>query len=150
MKAIKAQERSALLKNMKVEESFACPILERTITFGVAYHHSGLTNEERKLIEEAYQEGVISVITCTSTLAAGVNLPAKRLSFIMHLVEVSLIEFCFAIICRVILRSPYVGCEFMSRTQYKQMVGRAGRAGFHSSGESYLISNNADQAKVVI
>ena len=125
--------------------------------FGVAYHHSGLTNEERKLIEEAYLEGVISVITCTSTLAAGVNLPAKRLSCIRHLFEIILIfslnclmKFDLGITCRVILRSPYVGCEFMSRTQYKQMVGRAGRAGFHSSGESYLISNKADQAKVVI
>jgi len=80
---VKQAERDNLIQALKLDGSGdICPVLRRTVGFGVAYHHSGLTMDERKLIEEAYLEGTLCVLACTSTLAAGVNLPAKRCTYI--------------------------------------------------------------------
>jgi replicative superfamily II helicase len=94
------------------------PQLQETILAGVAWHHAGLSQEEKAGIEAGYRAGTLQVLAATSTLAAGVNLPARR----------------------VILRSNLIfGRAAIDRSMYLQMIGRAGRAGQSPVGEAYII-----------
>lgn len=93
------------------------PIMERNLSYGCAFHHAGLTSDERDIIEGAFKSGSIRVILATSTLSSGVNLPARR----------------------VIIRSPKFNGRTMDALTYKQMIGRAGRTGQDTLGESILI-----------
>ncbi|VDK49030.1 unnamed protein product [Anisakis simplex] len=101
------------------------PTLRRGVLCGVAYHHSGLTADERQIIENAFQDGIIRILCSTSTLAAGVNLPARR----------------------VIIKSALIGREPLKKTQYLQMIGRAGRAGFDCKGEAITIVHRGMEEK---
>ncbi|KAI9784170.1 MAG: hypothetical protein M1839_002675 [Geoglossum umbratile] len=56
--------------------------LGKTITKGVAFHHAGLTTEERDIVADAFDKGTIKVVVATCSLAAGINLPARRV--ILH------------------------------------------------------------------
>ncbi|CBZ51944.1 hypothetical protein NCLIV_017360 [Neospora caninum Liverpool] len=102
--------RAVLLSRLAASEggSFSLsPALASCFLAGVAFHHSGLTSFERRAVEKAYRDGLLLVLCATSTLAAGVNLPAKR----------------------VIFFSPFIGRNFLAAGEYKQMAGRAGRVG---------------------
>ncbi|KAM0046348.1 putative DNA-directed DNA polymerase [Helianthus debilis subsp. tardiflorus] len=103
------------------------PVLSETLPAGVAYHHAGLTVEEREVVENCYRKGLVRVLTATSTLAAGVNLPARR----------------------VIFRQPRIGRDFIDGTRYRQMSGRAGRTGIHTKGESVLICKPEEVKRIV-
>ncbi|CDW80348.1 dna polymerase theta-like [Stylonychia lemnae] len=101
------------------------PLFIKLMEKGAAYHHSGLTMEERECVELFFKQGIVKVIFCTSTLAAGVNLPAKR----------------------VIITSMKQGMSDLTNIQYKQMIGRAGRYGYDTEADSILVVQNANEKK---
>ncbi len=105
-----------------------CERLAGCIKGGTAFHHSGLTGKQRQLIEENFRSGVIKIICCTPTLAAGVDLPAYR-AIIRDLKRFS-------------ERSGYGygGSNWIPVLEYMQMTGRAGRPRFDSEGQAVLIA----------
>ncbi|ESZ99534.1 DEAD/DEAH box helicase [Sclerotinia borealis F-4128] len=97
-------------------------VLEKTVPMGVAFHHAGLTTEERDLVAAAYDEGVLKVMVATCSLAAGINLPARR----------------------VILHGARMGSDLVGPSMLRQMRGRAGRKGKDEIGETYLCCQKSD------
>ncbi|KAJ5121824.1 Helicase C-terminal [Penicillium atrosanguineum] len=109
--------------------SLACgldSVLQNTVIKGTGFHHAGMTTEERELIAQAYDRGVLKVLVATCSLAAGVNLPARR----------------------VIINGARMGRELVGPAMLRQMCGRAGRKGKDESGETYLICVKADMEAV--
>ncbi|KAM6309814.1 DNA polymerase theta [Podargus strigoides] len=100
-------------------------VLQRTLPWGVAFHHAGLTFDERDVIEGAFRQGLVRVLAATSTLSSGVNLPARR----------------------VIIRTPTFGGRLLDVLTYKQMSGRAGRKGVDTEGESILVCKPSERSK---
>ncbi|MDI6655701.1 MAG: DEAD/DEAH box helicase, partial [Candidatus Hydrothermarchaeota archaeon] len=60
------------------EPTKICKRLSKCIEGGAAFHHAGLAARQRKLVEEAFKSNLIKILSATPTLAAGVNLPARR------------------------------------------------------------------------
>ena len=99
-----------------------------TVKCGVAFHHAGLTNNQRTQIEEAFREGKIKILVATPTLAFGVNLPARVV--VIH--EYRRYE-------------PGYGYYPISILEYKQMAGRAGRPRFDKVGEALLVARTDEE-----
>ncbi|XP_064500551.1 DNA polymerase theta isoform X2 [Pseudopipra pipra] len=114
-----------VLDQLKRSVSGLDSVLQRTLPWGVAFHHAGLTFDERDIIEGAFRQGLIRVLAATSTLSSGVNLPARR----------------------VIIRTPVFGGRLLDILTYKQMAGRAGRKGVDTEGESILVCKPSERSK---
>lgn len=104
--------------------------LREALSFGIGLHHAGLVETDRQLAEELFANNKIQILVATSTLAWGVNLPA-------HLVVVKGTQFFDAKI---------EGYKDMDLTDVLQMLGRAGRPQFDSSGIARIFTQDAKKA----
>ncbi len=104
--------------------------LASCVKSGVAFHNAGLTYSQRRYVEEAFRKGEIKCIFATPTLAAGINLPARR----VIVRDTGRFE----------ANSGYSPIPVM---EIKQMCGRAGRPGYDPYGESVLMAKNEDDAR---
>jgi helicase len=123
-KELAAQTSSKILA--KGDDSELTKTLGKLTSKGVAFHHAGLGPSSREIVESSFRKGVIKLLTATPTLAAGVNLPARR------------------VVIASILRydSDYGGNVPISVLEYKQLCGRAGRPQYDTSGEAIIVSES--------
>lgn len=112
----------------KADESSVAQSLGDCIRNGAAFHHAGLSRDARRLVEQGFRENTIRAIASTPTLAAGLNLPARRV-----------------VINSVHRFVPGEGQVPIPVREYRQMAGRAGRPGLDPFGEAVLIGRNKTQ-----
>jgi len=105
------------------EETSLSRLLAEVVAKGSAFHHAGLEAEHRRIVEEYYRARAIKLLAATPTLAAGVNLPARRV------VVADMTRY----------DAERGGNAEISVLDYRQMAGRAGRPQYDDHGETVMI-----------
>ncbi len=115
--------KSALQLSKISDDTDITKNLIEMVSKGVGFHHAGLSQPIREIIEDSFKKGIIKLLVATPTLAAGVNLPARR------------------VVLSSILRYDYdIGTNIpISILDYKQFCGRAGRPQYDTFGEAIII-----------
>lgn len=130
-KYLTAQEKEELnaiagkiLKAME-QHTAQCEKLAKCVRKGTAFHHSGLVNEQRALIEDSFRSGLLKAICATTTLGFGVNLPAHT------------------VLVRDTSRySEGEGARRIGVNEVTQLFGRAGRPRYDRYGRALLIAKS--------
>ena len=112
-----------------VSETETSEDLAACVEKGAAFHHAGCSSEHRSIVEDAFRDRLIKVVSATPTLAAGVNTPSRR----------------------VVVRDwrrysgDAGGMKPLSVLEVHQMMGRAGRPGRDPYGEALLLAKSHDE-----
>jgi helicase len=103
--------------------------LADAVAKGAAFHHAGLASDHRALVEDAFRDRLLKVISATPTLAAGVNTPSRR------------------VVVRDWRRYDGTagGMQPLDVLEVHQMMGRAGRPGMDPYGEAVLVASSHDE-----
>ena len=109
------------LKRWDTKSSYSDDIFEEGLRRGVSYHHAGMPNKKRSVVEMLFRKKFVKVVFATGTLALGIHMPCKTVVFANDSV-------------------------FLNTLQYHQISGRAGRRGYDLVGN--VIFFGIPQAKI--
>ncbi len=132
---IKDEELTALsqaILNVLSSPTKQCKRLSECMKKGTAFHHAGLNQKQREIVEDGFRAGKVKVICATPTLAAGVDLPAYRT------------------ILKDLKRYGMRGLQFIPVLEYQQMAGRAGRPKYDNEGQAICIATTESQKKELV
>ena len=104
----------------------AGPKLKPILLRGVGVHHAGILPKYRRIVEELFQEKLLSVCMCTETLAAGINLPAR------------------SVLLTSLIKGPPGKMKLIDASGAHQMFGRAGRPQYDHEGFVFALPDEDD------
>ena len=107
-------------------------LMDTLLPLGLAMHHSGLLAQLRELVERLCAEGLVLLLFCTETCAAGLNFPAKSVAF--------------SFTNRGLLKCDGCNMRMVRCGEYQQMAGRAGRRGLDKHGNVLFCMSNRNDA----
>lgn len=119
-----AELKSKSLLNSPLKDIRSDKPCEEATAAGVAFHHAGLDQADRRAVEEGFLNGDINIICSTSTLAVGVNLP------------------CYLVIIKNTVSWTNSGTQEYPDLEIMQMLGRAGRPQFETSACAVILTRN--------
>ena len=99
---------------------------EQLLLRGVGVHHAGVLPKYRRIVEELFQQKLLSVAVCTETLSAGINLPAR------------------SVVLPSIIKGPPEKKKLIEASAAQQIFGRAGRPQFDKQGYVYVLAHEDD------
>lgn len=105
------------------------PLLAALRRGGVAPHHAGHLTAWRMCVEELLESGLVRLVCATTTLAAGLDVPART------------------VVLSTLYRHGPAGPEPLSATEFHQMTGRAGRRGRDTLGVVVLVTPTPEEAR---
>lgn len=119
MKPQETQDVKELVAQLKYDFPYLVDFPELLLN-GVAFHHADLEVDLRNRIAEAFRQRKIKVVAATTTLSAGVNLPARF------------------VIVRDVTRYES-GRKLLPVSEMVNMLGRSGRPGYDKLGTGYFL-----------
>jgi helicase len=124
-----ARSAASELAALGEEETEGSRRLFELLPHGVAFHNASLTNPERRVVERAFRDRRLKALAATPTLAAGINLPARRV----------IVRDTTRYDDRLGMNAPIPAGEIL------QMCGRAGRPRFDRAGEAVLVARSEEE-----
>ena len=127
-KVIDAAQQAKLSEELKKYDFShgAGPKLRQILQRGVGVHHAGVLPKYRRIVETLFQRKLLSIATCTETLSAGINLPAR------------------SVILPSIMKGPPGKRRIIDPSSAHQIFGRAGRPQFDDRGFVYVLAHEDD------
>ena len=96
-------------------------LMQSVLRKGIAFHHAGVLPKLKDIVEHLFERGLVKVLYTTETFAVGINMPAKTVAF------------------NTLDKYDGRGFRYLTRGEYFQIAGRAGRRGIDKEGRAVAL-----------